>query len=213
MQRHGFRRHSLGSHSTTRIDVVAATFRGFDTPDVLIFVVKGSPTFQRFEEHLAIFLSDGLIQFVLRGAPGKKFGNMPIEISLDLAKPSWFAAKGTTTMDIRVVIEVVEGFNGHIKAFAVIQYGSMVIRQTPGPWIKVKPAIKLAPLSVAAQFVQNVSTPDRPITASGPILILKKLHLVTGVAQFKCRYGPDTPAPSIRTVAPFGSPESFIRPV
>ena len=166
---------------------IAAMFAGFQAGGVFVVLVQRAPVLHRRQQDFLVLLGDGLVQCALLGGLGQKFGDLAVEVRLDVAIALRLAAERVGGMDIGVVVDLGEGLQRHAQPVDVMQDALVVIGQAPGAGIDVLAGIELDMLGGAAQFGIGVAAIERPVTAAGAAVIFQHRHFIAGVAQLHRR--------------------------
>src|ERR1700736_1206542 len=109
---------------------------------------------------------------------------MALIIGLDLTIALRLAAKGPAAVQIGVVIDLEERFEGHTEPLAVAENASMVIGNSPRPGIDVQVFVEPTLLGESTEFRVAAAAAQAPIAPAGTIVVFQHLHLIARVAQF-----------------------------
>src|ERR1700722_13214246 len=88
-------------------------------------------------------------------------------------------------MQIAGEIDLREGLERHLEALAIIEHRPMVIGNAPRTRVQIQALRELHVLREAAELRIRVAAIQRPVAASGSIVVFEYLHFVAGVAQLE----------------------------
>src|SRR5215471_21694883 len=88
-------------------------------------------------------------------------------------------------MQIGVVVELDEGLERDVEAFAVIKQRAMVIGNPPRARIDVQSLLELASLRGATELGEAVTAAQGPVATAGTRVEFKNPHAVAGLAQLE----------------------------
>src|SRR5436190_20361352 len=109
-------------------------------------IIQGAPRSERFQQDLAILRCNRFIETALMCRLGKKLREIPLEIGLDFADALGSATERAGSVQKRIVIELNERLDRDIEALAVIEHRTMMIGNSPGPGVEIKPLLELTGL-------------------------------------------------------------------
>ena len=91
------------------------------------------------------------------------------------------------------MVKLDERLERDAETLAVIQNGAVVIRDPPRSGIEVETLLELAILPRTAKFCVGIPAPQRPVSASRPVIELQNANIVSGLPQLQCRGHPRKP--------------------
>jgi hypothetical protein len=170
--------------ATARIDLETAALAAVAAGNIGIVLVERAPAFQRFEQLLAVFGRDSLVEAALFRDFRKKLGDMAVKVCVDMAIALRLAAKRLGRMQLGVVVDLHESLELDAEPLAVSEHRMVVVWDAPRAGIEIKALVEFALLFEAAEFGVFVAAAQRPAAAAGFLAVLQDLNLVARLAEF-----------------------------
>jgi hypothetical protein len=120
---------------------------------------------------------------VLANALGEQLGHVAVEVGLDPAIALRDAAEGCLRMDIGVVVDLEERLQRYLQEPAVVQQGGVMVGNPPGSGVQIEALVELHVLGETAQLGVAIAAVERPVPASGTVVVFEHLDPVAGLAQ------------------------------
>ena len=134
-----------GTQAAAGVLGVAAIVRRNKVGLVGIVFVERAPGPQRLQQNLPVFHRHRFVELALLRHLGEQFRNMALKIRLDVTNALRLAGERIRSVEQGVMIELDEGFEGDAEALAIIEQGTVMIRNSPRSRIEIKAFLEAAP--------------------------------------------------------------------
>ena len=182
-KRYRFGKSRAAARTAAGVLLVAAPVAALGTFGIGVVLVERAPCAQGVEQPLLIFRGHAVAELLVVSDFSQQFGDVTVIVRFEGAKALRLAAERLARVQVRVVIRLHERLELHSQEFAVAQHASVMIRQAPRPRVDVEPRIEFALLRESAQFGVVVAAAQRPVAASGAIVVLEHLYPIARFAQ------------------------------